>query len=143
MAIIKALGVVFKWNAVAVPQCKSVDGPDESIDTVDTSKLVLGRISYAYVTVTNTGTVPITKTRIEITAGRDFGFPIGFQSRSSVQELYDHIGPGETHILANSFNLPRYEGIVSLEGLYQVTVKVYANDAYYIGEWKGEVFLRG
>ena len=113
------------------------------IDIVDTSKLALGRVSYAYVTITNTGTVPITKTRIEITAGRDFGFPIGYQSRSSIQELYDRIGPGETHILTNSFNLPRYEGIISLEGLYQVTVRVYTNDWYYIGEWRGEVYLRG
>jgi hypothetical protein len=113
------------------------------IDNVDASDLALGRISYAYVTLTNTGTISITKLRIEITAGRDFGFPIGYQSRFMIHELYDVIGPGDTRTLKDAFNLPLYEGIIPLEGLYTVHMKLYANDYYYIGEWQGEVYLKG
>jgi hypothetical protein len=113
------------------------------IDKVDPSQLALGKISYAYVTITNTGTVPITKIRIEITAGRDFGFPLGYQSRFMIHELYDHIEPNDTRILKDEFNLPLYEGIIPLEGLYEISMRVYANDYYDIGEWQGEVYLKG
>jgi hypothetical protein len=113
------------------------------IDSVDTSNLGLGRTTYAYITLTNTGTVPITKVRTEITAGRDFGFPIGYQSRFFVQELYDRIEPGDTATLRQSFDLPLYEGIIPLEGTYEVTVKVFANDWYNLGEWSGQVYLSG
>jgi hypothetical protein len=113
------------------------------IDAVDASQLALGRISYAYVTLTNTGTAPITRTRIEVTAGRDFGFPLGYQSRFMIHELYDRIEPGENRTLADQFDLPLYEGIIPLEGSYEVTVKVFVNDFSYAGEWQGEVYLRG
>jgi hypothetical protein len=113
------------------------------IDSVDTSNLGLGRITYAYITLTNTGAVPITKIRTEITAGRDFGFPIGFQSRFFVQELYDRIEPGDTATVRQTFDLPLYEGIIPLQGTYTVTVQVYANDWYFLGAWEGEVYLSG
>jgi hypothetical protein len=111
------------------------------IDNVNTSDLALGRTSYAYITLTNTGTVPVTIERIEILIQRDFGFPLGNQSRSFVHELYDRIGPGETRTLRDEFDLPLYEGTISLEGLYEVSMTVYVNDSFYIGEWQGEVYL--
>jgi hypothetical protein len=113
------------------------------IVSVDISQLGLGRTTYAYITLINTGTVPIIKERTEITAGRDFGFPLGYQSRFFVQELYDRVEPGEAVTLRQSFDLPLYEGIVPLEGLYQVVMRLYANDYYFIGEWTGEVYLKG
>jgi len=43
MTVYKALGTIFKWYdgaaLTAISQCKSVDGPDESIDAVDTSNM--------------------------------------------------------------------------------------------------------
>ncbi|MDD1677905.1 MAG: hypothetical protein LUO93_01815 [Methanomicrobiales archaeon] len=113
------------------------------LDSVDASQLELGRTSYAYITLSNTGTVPITKIRTEISAGKDFGFPLGYQSRDFIHELYDRIEPGETRTLRDEFDLPLSEGIISLEGLYQVTIRIYANDWYYVGAWQGEVYLKG
>ncbi len=113
------------------------------IDSVDTTTLALGRISYAYVTLTNTGTVPITKILIDVTAGRDFGFPLGYQTQRMIHEIPANIAPGETRTLADQFDLPLYEGIIPLEGLYSVTMDIYANDGYFLGEWSGEVYLKG
>jgi hypothetical protein len=114
-----------------------------SIDSVDASQLTLGKPSYAYITITNTGTALITKERVEIIAGRDFGFPLGYQSRVMIQEFHDQVEPGSSTILQGVFNLPRYEGFISLEGVYTVTIKVYVNDWYPVGEWRGEVYLKG
>ncbi len=110
---------------------------------VDTRDLALGRTSFAYVTLTNTGMLPITKVRIEITAGRDFGFPLGYQSQQMIHELDEVIEPGDTRTLADQFDLPLNEGIIPLEGLYEVSMRIYANDNYLIGSWQGEVYLRG
>ncbi len=123
-----------------VPSPAPVRGQIEEVDTHD---LALGRPSFAYVTLTNTGTLPITKVRIDITAGRDFGFPVGYQAKRMVHELYEVIEPGDTRTLADQFDLPLYEGIIPLEGLYEVTMRIYANDDYLIGTWQGEVYLRG
>ena len=78
---------------------------------------------------------------MEITAGRDFGFPIGYQSRVFVRDMYEEIVKDSTRTLRGEFDLPLYEGPVSLEGVYSVTMKVYVNDGHYIGCWRGDVFL--
>jgi|GEM_PF-5963955 len=111
------------------------------ITEVDTNQLKLGQQSYAYITISNTGNVPITKERIEVTAGKDFGFLLGYQSKTYIQEFNYDIEPGSTSRLENQFNLPLYEGFISLEGLYDVTVTVYVNNWYDIGEWTGQVTL--
>jgi hypothetical protein len=129
--------------SVTVPVTIAPETVQARIDSVDAAQLALGRSSYAYVTLTNTGIVPITKIRIEITAGRDFGFPLGYQSRFMIHELFDAIEPGETHTLADQFDLPLSEGIIPLEGRYTVTMHLYANDWYLIGQWQGEVYLKG
>jgi hypothetical protein len=112
-----------------------------NIDAVNTNNLKLGEPSSAYVTITNTGDNLITKERIEISAGKDFGFLIGYRSRTFIQEFFEVIEPGDTRVIEGLFNLPQYEGVIPLEGVYDVTIKVYANDWYHIGDWNGEVFL--
>ena len=126
-----------------IPQATPTPPIYGSIDSMDASQLALGKPSYAYITITNTGTALITKERVEITAGRDFGFPLEYQSRVMIQEFHDQVEPGSSTILQGIFNLPRYEGFISLEGVYTVTIKVYVNDWYPVGEWKGEVYLKG
>ncbi len=126
------------------PRSISTPAPVQgSIDSIDTTTLALGRISYAYVTLTNTGTVPITKILIDVTAGRDFGFPLGYQTQRMIHEIPTDIAQEETRTLADQFDLPLYEGIIPLEGLYSVTMDIYANGGYFLGEWSGEVYLKG
>lgn len=57
------------------------------IDQVNITDLKLGIISYAYITITNTGMAPITNEQVVTTAGKDFGFPIGYPSRSFTKTL--------------------------------------------------------
>jgi hypothetical protein len=111
------------------------------IDAVDTSHLALGKPSSAYITITNTGDIPITKERIEITAGKNFGPLIGYQSQIFIQEFHSAIKPGNSSVLEEQFNFPSTEAFVSLEGTYDVTVRVYANDWYHLDDWTGKISL--
>jgi len=112
------------------------------IEQVDTHDLRLGKASVARITIRNAGDLPIIKVRITLTAGRDFGFPLGYQSRTVSQEFTLEIPPGESRIIEKQGDLPRKVGPISLVGLYEVTVRVYANDvSTRLDEWKGEVSL--
>lgn len=122
------------------PTTVRYDRIEARIDKVNTDELKLGRVSYAYITITNTGNIPITKERIEIIAGRDFGFPIGYQSRILVQDFSDEIGLNHATILKKEFSLPTYESFVYLGGIYDVSMRIYANDNY-VDDWEGKVPL--
>jgi di/tricarboxylate transporter len=107
---------------------------------VNATGLKLGTTSYAYIILANTGNIPITTEHVVTTAGRDFGFPLGYQSQSFTQDFNNLIEPGYSSELIEQFNFPVYDSGVYLGGAYNVSIQVYAN-GIFIDQWAGEVSL--
>ena len=100
---------------------------DAEIVEIDTSHLKLGKRSYAYLTLKNTGTKTIKTEKVEIVAGRDFGWPAGYQEQTETFDYDKEIESGESEMLQQRFDLPEKISGYSLKGDYDVTIKVWVN----------------
>ena len=113
---------------------------DAEIVEIDTDYLKLGTRSYAYITLKNTGTETIKTVKVGIIADRDFGWLVGDQKQSETFEYNVGIKYGESETLQQWFELPTKMSGVSLEGTYDVTIKVWVNGQLLPVE-KREVYL--
>jgi hypothetical protein len=94
---------------------------------IDTDYLKLGTRSYAYITLKNTGNETIKTVKVEIIAGRDFDWPVGYQTMTETFEYSVGIKYSESETLQQRFDLPTKMSGVSLIGTYDVTIKVWVN----------------
>jgi len=60
MTTLKAHGSIFSWNAVAVPQIRNLNGPDESIDVADITAMDTPAGKRTFLpTLVNSGTISL------------------------------------------------------------------------------------
>jgi len=84
-------------------------------------------------------TYPITRERVEVTAGKSFPI-VGYKEQSKTFESQDPIEPGINRWLIQVFSLPATNSGFSLTGNYDVTITVYANNKF-VEIWRGKVYL--
>jgi hypothetical protein len=106
------------------PDIRRTTYTDAEIVEIDTSHLKLGKTTCTFITLKNTGTETIKTMKVELIAYSlryKQSEPISFDPRSV------KIGPGESKTLQECFYLPLTKSGVSLEGDYDVTIKVWVN----------------
>ena len=101
---------------------------DAEIVEIDTDYLKLGTRSYAYITLKNTGNETIKTVKVEIIAGRDFDWPVGYRTMTETFDYNVEIKTGESETLSQALPLPKTMSGYSLKGTYDVTIKVWVNE---------------
>jgi len=109
-----------------VPDIGRTTYPDAEIVDIDTSHLKLGKTTYAFIELKNTGTETIKTVKVEIVAGKDF-WPIGYRTMSETFDYPVEIKTGESETLSQALPLPKTMSGYPLEGTYDVTTKVWVN----------------
>lgn len=109
-----------------VPDIGRTTYTDAEIVEIDTNHLKLGKTTCAFITLKNTGTETIKMVKVEIIA-----YSLRYEQSKTIP-LDPHnveIKPGESECLQECFYLPKKDpGYgVSLEGDYDVTIKVWVN----------------
>lgn len=111
-----------------VPDIKRTNYTDAEIVEIDTDHLKLGKSNNAYITLKNTGTETITTEKVEVVAGRDFGWPVGYKEQTETFEDDVEIMPWESGTLEQAVPLPATHPMVgSLDGNYDVRVRIWVN----------------
>jgi len=109
-----------------VPDIGRTTYTDAEVVEIDTSHLKLGKTTSAFITLKNTGTETIKTEKVEIVAGKEF-WPIGYRTMTETFDYNVEIKTGESKTLQQRFDLPTKMSGFSLEGTYDVTIKVWVN----------------